>query len=412
MKDTKYYRWQNAVTPAVGFLLAVMFVLSSGNALARDYEFDGPMSRETLESYLSRANTSFRLLIGSGDIDDDVRMLKETGVKFAGRAIHLWGDEPQLPERLRLARKNALKVHQADPEIILQACVFEIVGRGVEQIAVPERVFEEFGLPVQKRNFLYEAMISPDGHGKNHWRRSSSIPDISQIETQLWFYHLATAYIDVGIEAIHFGQAEIMDHNDPDGAHWASLLGRVRKYASQHARRHWVVCDAHVPSGGMHHDGRLLFDFHSFPLRIAEVAGQPQKGELRIGYTDSFYGRSKGGVTPSGWQCEALPYLVELDNFGVSRRPGEPGQSGFWIWGYDEISWFAHQPKEYRNTWLHYAWHWVREHDANGYLQMPGSRCLHAPVDGKVWYYANRPSKATPDGFGQEDAIRAIWAAD
>ena len=28
------------------------------------------------------------------------------------------------------------------------------------------------------------------------------------------------------------------------------------------------------------------------------------------------------------------------------------------------------------------------------------------------WYYANRSSPAVPDGFGQEDTIKAIWAED
>ncbi len=43
---------------------------------------------------------------------------------------------------------------------------------------------------------------------------------------------------------------------------------------------------------------------------------------------------------------------------------------------------------------------------------MPGSRVVHTPVDGKYWYFASNPSQATPDGFGQEDTIREIWAAD
>ena len=59
---------------------------------------------------------------------------------------------------------------------------------------------------------------------------------------------------------------------------------------------------------------------------------------------------------------------------------------------------------------LRYAWQWVREHDQGGYLEMPGSRCLARPVKGKPWYWANRASAATPDGFGQEETIRAIWA--
>ena len=62
--------------------------------------------------------------------------------------------------------------------------------------------------------------------------------------------------------------------------------------------------------------------------------------------------------------------------------------------------------------WLRYAWGWVRETDASGYLQMPGSRTLRSPRDGKRWYYANKPSPAVPDGLGDEEAIRAIWTAD
>ena len=117
-------------------------------------------------------------------------------------------------------------------------------------------------------------------------------------------------------------------------------------------------------------------------------------------------------MTPSGGGCDHLPYLVELDNWGVSRQPGAAKAGGIWVWGYDEITWFAHQSKEYRANWLKYAWDWVRATDRNGYLQMPGSRTLRSPRDGKRWYHANTPSPAVPDGLGDEEAIRAVWAGD
>jgi hypothetical protein len=232
---------------------------------------------------------------------------------------------------------------------------------------------------------------------------------MSQIETRMWFLFLAASYIDAGVEAIHFGQVEIMDERDKDHAHWRDLLTRVRAYAAQHARRHFVLCDAHVPSGGIVCGGRLLLDFHSFPLRIAETPDKPQGGVLKMGHLDTIYGRSQGGLTPSGWSCAHLPYLVELDNYGVSDRPGQPG-AAYFTWGYDEISWFAHQPEPYRNDWLRYAWSWLREHDANGWLEMPGSRTIQAPFAGHDWYWANTRSPATPDGFNQEETIKAIWA--
>jgi hypothetical protein len=388
------------------------FMLASSAVHARDYDFDGKISRPVLENYLSRSITMLDLLTGKGDVEDNIRMLRNTGAKFAGRTIYLWGGEGQLPQRLAAARRNALEVHAAVPDMILQACVFEIVSSEVGKLPVPDWVFKAFGLSPEERNFRYEAMLYPNGRGHNHWRPGSSIPDISQSETKLWFYFLAASYIDVGCEAIHFGQAEIMDGKDPDHRHWWELLQKVREYARDHARRHWVLCDAHVPSGGMLHGGQLLFDFHSFPLRIVEVPEHRQEGVLKMGAFDAIYGRSMGGIAPSGWRCEHLPYLVELDNWGVSDRPGQAHAGSCWVWGYDEISWFAHQDEAYRNKWLRYAWDWVRKHDPNGFFQLPGSRVLHASVDGQHWYYANTQSKAVPQGFSQEEAIKAIWSED
>ena len=377
---------------------------------ARDYQFDGTISRAVLENYLSRSISMEGLLNGRGDLDDNIRMLKTTGAKFIGRSLCLWGREADLLHNLERAKQQIPKVRAADPDMILQACVFEIVTKQVEQVPVPDWALTALGQPVEKRNFRYADMLYPDGRRKNQWGRDASVPDVSRTETKLWFYFLAASYIDLGFEAIHFGQAEIMNGNDRDLAHWSQLLDLVRAYAAKHARRHLVLCDAHVPSGGLVRDGKLLLDFHSFPLRIKEVPDKPQEAVLEVGFSDSIYGRSKGGVTPSGWKCEHLPYLVELDNWGASRRPGEAKAGGIWVWGYDEITWFAHQSKEYRARWLRYAGDWVRKTDPNGFLEMPGSRTMRSPLDGKRWYYANAPSEAVPEGLGDEEAIRSIWA--
>jgi hypothetical protein len=171
-----------------------------------------------------------------------------------------------------------------------------------------------------------------------------------------------------------------------------------------------VLCDAHVPHGGLVKEGKLLFDFHTFPLRIEELPEKPKSAQLRAGYTDAIYGQSKGGITPSGWSCEHLPYLVEFDNYGRSRKPGEAGMGRFWVWGWDEITWFSQQPEEDRNRWLRYAAKWVRENDPAGYVQMPGFRCLAGAPDGNRWYDVNTKSNATPNGFSQEQTIRDIWA--
>ncbi len=373
--------------------------------------YDGQINRVQLEHLLSRAVSMEGLLHEHGNLDDEIRFLKNTGVRFAGRTIYLWGGEKNLPAALNAARLREGKVHQALPELMLQAALFEIVTEAVETQIIPSSVAKEFGHPAPPRPFSYTAMLFPETKRRNQWGKGSSVPDITQAETQMWFYYLATRYIDLGVEAIHFGQVALMGARDPQNRAWDSLLTRVRRYARQHARRGIVLCDAHVPRGGILVDERLLLDFHSFPLRIDEVPDRPLKGVLKMGYLDSLYGRSKGGTTPSGWSCEHLPYLVEFDNFGRSGREGQ-NIGKHWIWGYDEISWFARLPRAERDRWLRYAWNWVREHDPNGYVQMPGSRTLAAAVDGKSWYWASDPTPACPAGFGDESTIREIWQGD
>ena len=399
--------------PVVEFILAQQTEAPApAIASPRDFRYDGTISREVLENYLSRAISMEGLLNGRGDLGDNIRMLKETGAKFIGRALCLWGGEAALLRNLERAKERIPGVHAADPEMVLQACIFEIVTTQVERVPVPGWAFEALGRPVEARSFRYADMLYRDGRFRDHWRPGQSVPDVSRPETQLWFYFLARSYIDLGIEAIHLGQAELMDRNDRDLAHYSRLLERIRAYAAGHARRHLVLCDAHVPSGGLVRDGRLLMDFHSFPLRIKEVPERPQEAVLEPSFSDGLYGRSRGGTAPSGWPCEHLPYMVELDNWGASRHPGQARQGGIWVWGYDEITWFAHQPEGYRAAWLRYAHDWVGKTDPNGHLQMPGSRTLRSPRDGKRWYSANRPSAAVPDGLGDEAAIRSIWASE
>ena len=188
------------------------------------------------------------------------------------------------------------------------------------------------------------------------------------------------------------------------------MLANARRYAAKNARRNFVLCDAHVPGGGLVREGKLLYDFHSFPLRIEELSEKPRQAQLRAGYTDAIYGRSRGGITPSGWSCDHLPFLVEFDNYGRSRQPGDAGMGPFWFWGWDEITWFSRLPESGRNDWLRYAAAWVREHDPDGCVQMPGARCLSGATDGRRWYRVNNSSAATPDGFGQEETVRVIWA--
>ena len=387
-----------------------MFGLSRQNR--RNYNFNRTISREVLGNYLSRAICMEGLLIGRGDFDDNIRMLGAVGAKYIARSICLWGGEAKLLDNLARAKQQVPQALAADNDRVLEACIFEIVTTEVEQVPIPDWAFTALDMPVEKRNFRYDAILYPPDQRKRSWGPNAGVPDVSQPETQLWFYFLAASYIDLGFEGIHWGQMEIMDLNDAHLDHYSRIFDMVRKYAKRHARRGMVLCNAHVPSGGLVRDGQLLLDFHAFPLRVKEVPEHPQQGILETGYLDSIYLRSKGGRTYSGWECSHLPYLVELDNYDSSQHPGEAGQGWFWVWGYDEITWFASQSNEYRAQWLRYAWDWVKKTDPDGYLEMPGGRIETSAPNRRLRYSANRPSPAVPDGLDDEDVIRAIWKSD
>ena len=86
-----------------------------------------------------------------------------------------------------------------DPDIILEACIFLIVSRQIEEVPVPAWAFTALGMPVEKRNFRYDSIIYADGRMKNQWGNGSSVPDVNRPKTKLMFYFLAVSYMDLGI---------------------------------------------------------------------------------------------------------------------------------------------------------------------------------------------------------------------
>lgn len=392
--------WQIFRLTAIFFGISALSSLPAEENLTGkiDYHFDRKISRPVLENYLARSATVASLLHLASN--DDLRMMKNTGVKFAGRVIWMWGNESRIDELVAKGAPFVKRLHEMDPDLILQGAIFEVVTTDVNKIPIPAAVLEEFGLPREPRNFSYKAMLYGFRHRHNHWYENASVPDMSRLETRMWFFYVAKRWIDMGLEAIHLGQVEIMDDWDRDHRHWRDLMSRIRGYAKKHARRHLVLIDAHVPSGGIVHDGKLMFDLHSFPSRPKSLQGQPHKAILEKGFSDAIYGRSKGGLAPSGWRCESLPYIVEIDNFGPSDHPGEyRAGDKIHVWGWDEINWFMKQPDDYRNEWLRYAYQWVRDTDPNGFFQLPLRRFKH--------YSA---SMTPPRGMRQEETIKAIWA--
>jgi hypothetical protein len=423
------YRWSvtgGGMTADGGIFMTEYDYANHPANAGRNYAFDGSMSEEVLHNYLSRATNHFYFEhTDESWLGQNKRFVLNTGAKFIGRASTIWVMSPHDEAAIAKYAEAIADLHAADPDVIFEACIFETTFTSINDIPVPAWVFEAFGLPPEQRNFSYDAMLFPEGDFIDMWGDGGSVPDMRQLETQMWFYYRAVLFINAGFEALHMGQVHLIGSRDNRFENWTKVCNMIRDYASQHARRHFVLLNAHT-HGIVGSDGKLLFDFHRYPSRCkvpdsetdhAPAEDNPQKVIFKLGYVDSLYGRSKGGETHSGWSCKNLPYLVELDNYVGYYKDKVDKATADW-WGFDEISWFANQPYWYQREYLAYAYKWVSETDDGvGHFEMPGARtaALRSGADKMTivqsMFYPFS-SLFYPGGTDVENIIREVWVAD
>ncbi len=360
------------------------------------------MPREVLEYYLSHA-ASAQWISMSESLDDDIRVILKTGLKFLGRAAGIWKGNMPEEEHFKKVKEAAGKIHAADPEIILQACIFEALYReDVEPVKIPSWVFEAFGLPAEDRYFDYDACLFPKNVGA--W---DCMPDISRQETQFWFYYRGRRYIDCGYEAFHMGQIHLYTAFDKGCKGIAKVIGMLRAYGKEHARRHKVIFDAH--SHSLVINGVSLLDYNAMPFTRFPM--HDRKGEKLVLVRE---GKSGGGVSPEGVYEKALPFLYEYDNWGGKDHWAHENltyEQRAWEqwWGWDQISWFANQPKEERDKFLDYSFKWTAVNNPDGYFAFPLMRGIGTGGDGADRHYKlNDPSDDCCHGFGQEDEVARL----
>lgn len=383
----------------------------------KNYKFDTTIEKEVLENYLSRA-VSAAFFIHTKTLEDDLRALKNMGVKFVGRASGIWEPDEDDEEHFSKSKYLADRVHETDPDIILQACIFEAVYRHIENFKVPAYVFEAFGLKPEDRGFQFEKMRFPQKPQGFIWGEDGALPDINELETRLWFYYRATRYIAAGYEALHMGQIHLYTANDRGMAKMAELVQMIRDYAVIHGRRHKVLLDAH--SHGISIRGKLLLDYNAMPFTRYPVLDR--KGEKLVLVREGF---SEGGENPNGWSGEVMPYLMEYDNWG-GKVTEDFDQYSYeeraWMdwWGYDQIGWFANQDEEGQRKFLEYTYKWTAVNNVNAYFQIPFRRTLdkaavsmkradNGGMDVQDYYQINEKSAACPMGFSQEETVKKLW---
>ncbi|MCQ2142540.1 MAG: hypothetical protein MJY56_00570 [Bacteroidales bacterium] len=394
----------------------------------RNYKIEnGIITEEVLNNYLDKAITESEYLNSASynsdgyyGKEDDTRMLLNVGAKFIGRAMYTWGREARFTKDAWFdqAKAKIEAIHAVDPDVIFQAALFEIVTPQVNQVPIPDWCFRAFGLEPEQRNFSFDRIRNPGGKYLGQWGNDTAVPDMTQLECQMWFYFMAVKYMDCGIEAFHCGQINLMASMGDAAAGYPAykkLFTMMREYARTHTRHGIVLLDAHC--NGHVVDGVHLLDFASYPIRLCEVSGSSKMEALiKKKYLDSIIGGTKAGKTPSGWYTDRIPYMVEFDNFGTSGHPGSAADDIF-CWGYDEISWIGNVSTEVARDFLRYGYDWFKEWDKMGHLEMPGMR-VAAGADKSKNPYANNPfrcntrSASCPLGADLESTIKEIWAGN
>jgi hypothetical protein len=384
----------------------------------KNYSFDTTIEKEVLENYLARSITA-AFFIHTNTLEDDLRAIKNLGVKFIGRASGIWEPDADDEEHFRKSKYLADRVHEVDTEIILQACIFEAVYRHIENFKVPAYVFEAFGLEPEERGFHFEAMRFPEEPKGFIWGEDGALPDINRLETRMWFYYRATQYIDAGYEAFHLGQIHLYTANDRGMVKMTELMEMIRAYGKEHARRHKILMDAH--SHGISIRGKLLLDYHAMPFtRYPVFDGE---GEKLVLVREGF---SEGGLNPNGWSADVMPYLMEYDNWGgkvLDDFDAYTYEERAWKdwWGYDQIGWFANQSEEGQRHFLEYTYKWTAINHVNAYFEVPFRRGIdraavrmkradNGQMDYQDYYQINTKSTDCPMGFSQEETIKKIWA--
>ena len=412
-----------------------------------DYSIkDGKMSEQVLHNYLNKAMT-FNGLVSMSQYGDapngfnpsferDMQFIRNVGPKYIGRAAYFWS----YPKNMNIAdyanyiKKGAEKVHAFDPEIILEAAIFETCyKRFTDTVKIPEYVFEAFGQQPENRNFSYEKMRNTS-FANNFWgEENSSVPDITKLETKMWFYYWGTFYINAGYECIHMGQTMLIGSHDlntdmrQNMKNFREVYDKLRAYAKQHGRRKFVLISSHaydskytaysdVATPKDYTQQKLMYDFHTFPIRPddrGQVMGEDGFMPVKItqGHIDSIYGRGAGGLNPNGWMTKENPYIVEFDNCNVWNDIAQPTGTNA-PWGMDESTWFTTQPMGTHGKIIkQFHQEITKISKGNGHLLMP----CHQPIaKAYLGFYMSKPYVEDGVyylGLNFEDTIKSIYAS-
>ena len=366
-------------------------------------QFDGQQSltKPLVEAYLDRSISH----MNAWD-DRSVQFINESGAKFIHWADLGWGrlytadDWKQLTDTID-------KIHSIDgsQDIIFECGIMEITSlTAMNATPIPDwmlKILDDLGLqdkrkvgPNGKNYFCYESMFDRNatnwpkryvGEWDKNPASESSVPDLTMLETQLYYAYVAAEYIDAGFEGILFGQAGLTGKRDTGNISMNNICEFAKKWAAARAYRHAVTLSSHVLnppeySSSPNEKPKPLYTHLSFPTRMIYTNDTPI-GMMFSPYLEAS-GRRQGGkqLLRVLNLPHDLPILLEIDNYAPTKGPSPVCDEG-----YDEITAYANKNREQRAAFLQKYYFMSRQWcnvdgNARMHFALPGYRCMNAAL--------------------------------
>jgi hypothetical protein len=364
------------------------------NGGALHFESQDSLTQPLLQAYLDRAVVHMNRSTWDGRSQ---RFYEDTGAKFSHWAALLWSARPARAYWDKItAMADTIHDDPDTADVILEAGVMEAIAeRSVNGAEIPDWMLaflEESGLQSQRLHgpngpgcFSYEAMFDRNAEDwPNHfvgiWSQAEhneqSAPDITMLETQLYYAYQIGEYIDAGFEGIMFGQSMMTGARDAGHAALHALCQFAKTWAGERAYRRAVTLSSHVIEQ-TEFEGQPVYTHVTWPTRLSYTDETPFG--MWFGPEAEATATRQGGaeiVKQLALPID-LPILLEIDNYGRGFGPSAVADEGW-----DEITGFAKKTPEERAAFLRHYYFAVREWE-NRYgnrrvhLALPGNRPIH-----------------------------------
>lgn len=300
---------------------------------------------------------------------------------------------------------------------VIQGTIFENIDDAVSGVPIPADVINAFKTTVGFDNAYYldgSGLPKVINFNPSRLRKiPTSVPwpnspDITRIESKMWFYYLSKMYIDFGYKSIHLGQMTNWAEYDPSYIHTTIILNKIRAYA-QSKNTFVLLSEENKKAAKFPGTNTFMYDFDSRPLFPREISNPSVCGEYNCTNTPTNYlpgtpcsnetfpavidqcimtgaGNSSGISPLSGCSLPFQPFSTYFD-FGKGMfddtHPPSAGCNGFHgVWGWDDARWFAEgiSSQNCRVFWMQDAICRMRQYyNGFGFVAAPGILYTNRP---------------------------------